>query len=660
VIFSNVPSDSEVCIFTIEAPKDLHVELTCDSPTATANGQDAADFRGEGPVVIEFRPTAEQPQLSCRAGLEEAHMEPITNNDIDIDDFDYACNKPPKDKERRRAILAANEQKIRELNSNSSSTWTAGVTCMSDLTDEELEMTRTGRAPPPPQDEMDRRSEKAERELLAPLRSSRMTLPASVDLTTDGRISGPKEQGSCGSCSVFAAVSTIESCMHEATRVLPTDLSEQQMMDCAYGVGGRGCDGGSADRYIEWMYTDHNGGLANEAQYPYRGYTYGTEMCRNVANAHHGALVTGHRESWTPTEEDIMRLLSEGHSVSAGMYAPPGSFHSYKKGIYESPRCKNCRNPDGSAGLCHQTHDITLVGYGEENGVKFWKVKNSWGLDWGEGGFGRILRNGKGYCGLGIDFSLPLCTRSDEVQTARPTVAPSCGETLEGATSGIIASPGFPTAYRNNLDCTWTIRPAAGNKAVKFTFETFELERSTDCRFDYVRFLEIDGRRISKICGDTIPDPVFYTRGNGARIKFHSDDSTTNKGFKMNYEIVENPSCQGAEVHTAAGAAVIITSPNFPSNYPVNIDCDWTILVPAGQKVSLVFTKFDTEAGGWDPVKIYDGGKYGSKLIKEFSGSSTPAEVTSTRNKLHVTFKSDNDRTRAGFRAVVSGVRGAE
>ena len=85
MIFSNVPCNSEVCIFTIEAPKDLHVELTCDSPTATANGQDAADFRGEGPVVIEFRPTAEQPQLSCRAGLEEAHMEPITNNDIDID-----------------------------------------------------------------------------------------------------------------------------------------------------------------------------------------------------------------------------------------------------------------------------------------------------------------------------------------------------------------------------------------------------------------------------------------------------------------------------------------------------------------------------------------------------------------------------------------------
>ena len=62
---------------------------------------------------------------------------------------------------------------------------------------------------------MDRRSKKAERELLAPMRSSRTTLPASVDLTAQGRVSPTKDQGGCGSCSVFAAVSTIESCMHK-------------------------------------------------------------------------------------------------------------------------------------------------------------------------------------------------------------------------------------------------------------------------------------------------------------------------------------------------------------------------------------------------------------------------------------------------------------
>ncbi len=37
-------------------------------------------------------------------------------------------------------------------------------------------------------------------------------------------------------------------------------------------------------------------------------------------------------------------------------------------------------------------HDIEVVGWGEEDGVPFWNIRNSWGTYWGELGFFRLER----------------------------------------------------------------------------------------------------------------------------------------------------------------------------------------------------------------------------------------------------------------------------
>jgi hypothetical protein len=37
-------------------------------------------------------------------------------------------------------------------------------------------------------------------------------------------------------------------------------------------------------------------------------------------------------------------------------------------------------------------HAVTLVGYGEEDGQKYWLVRNSWSPAWGEQGYIKIAR----------------------------------------------------------------------------------------------------------------------------------------------------------------------------------------------------------------------------------------------------------------------------
>jgi cathepsin L len=74
-------------------------------------------------------------------------------------------------------------------------------------------------------------------------------------------------------------------------------------------------------------------------------------------------------------------------------------FQFYSTGILNSSKCGT--NLD---------HAVTAVGYGSENGVDYFIVRNHWGPNWGENGYIRIAASGDGtagVCGILLDSSRP-------------------------------------------------------------------------------------------------------------------------------------------------------------------------------------------------------------------------------------------------------------
>ena len=103
-------------------------------------------------------------------------------------------------------------------------------------------------------------------------------------------------------------------------------------------------------------------------------------------------------------------------------------------------------------------------------------------------------------------------------------------------------------------------------------------------------------------------------------------------------------------------------------NYGNNENVEWTIVVPDGQVVRLIFDTFHTYGGTlsngreWgDFVRVYDGCTTGDPSIGNYSGGNIlhdniPGSILSTGNVLHITFTSDGGTTRLGFSATASGV----
>lgn len=234
-------------------------------------------------------------------------------------------------------------------------------------------------------------------------------LPSSHDWTNiDGYdfMSPVRDQGDCGSCFAMSFIQVVESRLKLKYGREAKPLSPQHLMQCNYMT--EGCDGG-------WSFMNgllaENGYLVSERCAPYLGKTKDRSCgdyadCAAEAKVLRSYFVGGaYGES---SETKIMKEVLRNGVVNAELNVP-STFSYYREGILtneleaaleEVLESLDIEDSDKNAKLVEQmreefgiawvnlNHSVVIYGWGvdQETGTKYWRVRNSYGDEWGVAG----------------------------------------------------------------------------------------------------------------------------------------------------------------------------------------------------------------------------------------------------------------------------------
>jgi cathepsin F len=300
----------------------------------------------------------------------------------------YGKNYIGDEEAMRREIYDKNLESYAEWNAEDTATY--GVDEYSDLATSEWKIAHgiidIGASKPPHDGGPDQCNfENSSASVLDPATPATL-LDGDIDWVAKGAVTPAKNQGSFGTCGYFSSVAVMEGISVIQGGNDLVSLSEQQIIDCC--TPSTGCNGWPGEEIA--YYAHHHVAAVTEASYRYKGSSKIPKPDGTSCKTGKATKATSSKRICIPNDSD--KVLAHLKTLGPAVWMIDAScLNGYRGGIISSTRCEGSPGtwPDYS-GINHAT---TLVGAGEEKGVQYWKVKNSWGTRFGENGYYRVKRD---------------------------------------------------------------------------------------------------------------------------------------------------------------------------------------------------------------------------------------------------------------------------
>jgi hypothetical protein len=216
-----------------------------------------------------------------------------------------------------------------------------------------------------------------------------------------------RNQGQCGSCYAYGAVSLLQlQRAKESDDETVPEYSAAQAKACVhFDWGGTygGCNGGAAYKVLNYL---TGVGASSETVWPddaeefpaFFEPSFATDASLKDCDAskvapavNYAAKPTQVQTTWSRQvdEDALIDMLQDGPVVVS--LDSSGKFGMYGEGIFDDCIAE-CYDANGRGISCNN-HQVLLVGYGTEGRTDYWKIQNSWGDEWGEEGYMRLARD---------------------------------------------------------------------------------------------------------------------------------------------------------------------------------------------------------------------------------------------------------------------------